>query len=640
MAGTSAVVAGAVEAATDRSLGAGVAVATAASSQTSFGIARRLLADPFAALEPERRRRVLAGPAGRAAPWLEGEYEPEAANLVESLSELITRLASERGGLLLAIDDAQVADPGSLRLLEVLHARMGDVPLAIVAGLQRRGITRDAALDRLLALPRATRVTLPPLSERGVARFVAQRLGKADDLLARTAHEVTAGSPWLLDALLARIEGGSFAALDRDSLLADVPPIVSGRVGVELGRLDPDTVAVAEALAVIGEPCALHLAANAAELDLDAAGAGADALAAAHLSTPGEPLAFLQPLIGAAVAARIAPFARAAMHRRVAEALAASGAAPELLAPHLLHTPAAGDPRTVETLRAAARSAAEADRRDHAAELLRRAFADPERRRGEPRTRRARPRRRRRGRRAEHPAARGGPGPLRRRRARAPARHARAPAPYPGRLPGGGGRGRSGARGPRGRPARRAAGRRERGRGGAPPAPGAGGDAGGDALLGGRPRGRAARGPGALRLALGVVRRVRRARRDRRAPRGLRTAGEPPRRRLPREHLQLRPHRPDEHRRPRARRGHGDRGDGEGERAPPADRPRPRPARPRPGALPAGPHRRGARRRRGFAAPPPRGLDASRRLRRRPPGRDQGRARRARPRPRSARDRP
>ena len=77
---------------------------------------------------------MLAGPAGRAAPWLEGEYEPEAANLVESLSELITRLASERGGLLLAIDDAQVADPGSLRLLEVLHARIGDVPLAIVAG--------------------------------------------------------------------------------------------------------------------------------------------------------------------------------------------------------------------------------------------------------------------------------------------------------------------------------------------------------------------------------------------------------------------------------------------------------------------------------------------------------------------------
>ena len=377
MAGTSAVLAAAAASAKKRSFAIGEAQATPAGRSTAFGVARLLLSGLVAELEGDRRPLVLTGAAARAGPWLEGDFAPESADLVESLADLTARLARELGGLALAIDDAQDADPGTLRLVEALSARVGGLPLALLIGIQERVADRDDVVYRLRAQSGAVRVSLPPLSETGIATWAAARFGEPNESLARTCHELTAGSPWLVEAVFESSEGGAITALSRDSLLAEVPAIVDGRVGVELRGLDDEATSVAEALAVIGEPCGLRLAAEVADLDLDAAGRGADALAGARLVSPGEPLGFHQPLVAAAVAGRSAPFARAAMHRRAFEALESTGAPPERLAYHLLHVPAGADPASVETLRTAARAAAEMDRREHAVALLRRALEEP-----------------------------------------------------------------------------------------------------------------------------------------------------------------------------------------------------------------------------------------------------------------------
>lgn len=105
----------------------------------------------------------------------------------------------------------------------------------------------------------------------------------------------------------------------------------------------------------------------------------AEALVAASLLAPGRPLAFVHPLVTHAVGERMSAAERHRGHRAAARLRADEGAAPELVAAHLMQTEALGDGDgdVVAALRTAARSALAKGAPEPAAAYLRRALEEP-----------------------------------------------------------------------------------------------------------------------------------------------------------------------------------------------------------------------------------------------------------------------
>ena len=117
-------------------------------------------------------------------------------------------------------------------------------------------------------------------------------------------------------------------------------------------------------------------AAALADLDEQAAFEAVDALARVDVLRPQPPLAFVHPLIRAAVYETLTPLERDRGHARAARLLANAGAEPERVAAHLLRCPR---PRmqVVATLREAARRAGGRGASESAVAYLRRALEEP-----------------------------------------------------------------------------------------------------------------------------------------------------------------------------------------------------------------------------------------------------------------------
>ena len=135
--------------------------------------------------------------------------------------------------------------------------------------------------------------------------------------------------------------------------------------------------ALARAAAVLGDGTPVAAAAQLAELDVEAAERGADALATAGILASGRPLRFAHPIARAAIYASMAPGERAIAHRRAVRVLAGIGAAPMAVVAHVCAVEPAGDPFVVDGLIAAGRSALAAGAPRQAAVLLERALAEP-----------------------------------------------------------------------------------------------------------------------------------------------------------------------------------------------------------------------------------------------------------------------
>lgn len=360
--GVSSLVRLCVEGARERGMAAGEARAVPSAEPASFGVARQLFADSWAQLS-----------AGQA---------PDDPHLIELLAGQARRLGALGPGLVLAIDDLQWCDAASLRLLLALKPWLAELPVLLVVGLHPGGDAAEPSmLAQLLDAPAIRKLSPAPLTAAAVARLAAAALDE-DDLppsFADVCAAVTAGSPWLIEVALDALRSRGLAPTAGHvlGLLENVPGPLARRVARELAGRTPAAAALAGVVAVFGEPIALRDAARLAGLDEDAAGAAADELAGIGMITPTDPLSFRQPLVGGAVAAATATFARARVHRAALDLLRAADASPERLGRHLLHLPPARDPAVVETLREAAARAAAADDRRGAVALLRRARAEP-----------------------------------------------------------------------------------------------------------------------------------------------------------------------------------------------------------------------------------------------------------------------
>jgi DNA-binding SARP family transcriptional activator/DNA-binding CsgD family transcriptional regulator len=374
----------------ERATDAGALALTARGSQLErdfpFGLVRQLFEAALA--DGERRDRVLAGSAAPTRALFGGSEAPDHAAddgdtsfaVLHGLYWLALNLAAERP-LVVVVDDLHWSDVPSLRFVAYLARRIEGVPILLVAGVRAGEPPTDAALlaevahdpSRLSILPR-------PLSEPAVATLVRARLGEdADAAFCGACHATTRGNPLLLRQLLSALASDHITP---DAAHADVARAIGSRavsnaVLLRLGRLPPAGMAVARAVAMLGEGVGVHVVAELAEIDEREVASAARALADAEILRRESPLGFVHPLVRDAVYLDLSVAEREVEHGRAADVLRQTGAAPEHVASHLLHVPARGLAWVAQALAQAGASARRQGAAESARAYLRRALEEP-----------------------------------------------------------------------------------------------------------------------------------------------------------------------------------------------------------------------------------------------------------------------
>ena len=339
-----------------------------------FGIVRQLF-DPVRFAAPADWDRLLDGAAGLAGrvfgggdPGVVEDDVPFATT--HGLYWLAANLAAARP-LIIAVDDAHWSDAPSLRWLSHLAARIDSLPVTLLLAA-RTGPDQPILFDEIRSLPSCACLELAPLSTAATAAMVTARLGgQADDALCLSCHAATGGNPFFLESLTAQLR-------DTPGPVETIGPhSVAASVLRRVGQLGGGAEALTRALAVLGGPARLRLAAGLAGLPVADAALLADKLRAADVLAPGSILEFAHPIVRTAVYESLPPGERALAHARAALLLEQDGADPERVSLHLLRTEPAGDPHAVAVLRAAAAAAGGRGAPESAAEYLRRALAEP-----------------------------------------------------------------------------------------------------------------------------------------------------------------------------------------------------------------------------------------------------------------------
>lgn len=292
--------------------------------------------------------------------------------------------------LLVAVDDAHLADPPSRRWLVEAVRRIDRLPVLLVV-TERSQYDIDPPADGFAhALSPAlvhTR-TLAPLSPDAGARLVRSVHGDASPDWVDACLRAGAGSPLLLRALLADLRD-SFAPGDLPAALPDTcaalyPGTYAAAVSWWLDSAGPATTGVARALAALDDadtpvPADADLLARTADADPARVPGWLTAMTRLGLLRPdseGRPR-YAHPLLRDAVLGGWAGAHRQAAHRRAAEAMLHRGDPPEAVAGQLLRSGPVGEAWATGALLDAADLAVRADRSDDALALLRRALDEP-----------------------------------------------------------------------------------------------------------------------------------------------------------------------------------------------------------------------------------------------------------------------
>lgn len=349
-----------------------------------FGLVRQLFQAVLAAEAGAGRAELLEGVAaivepifGRhggvgASPGQDASFAAQ-----HGLYWLAANLAA-RAPLLLCVDDAQWADPASLRWLVYLARRLEGVPVAVVVAVRSGEANASAELLEAVRTEASETVVPQPLTEGASASVVRTAFGpSADAMFCRACHETTGGNPFLLSELVRALARGdveaSAAGARRVRELG--PSAVARSVLLRLSRLPEEATVLARAVAVLDTDADVHLAAAVAGIDAGRAAAAAEALVRSQILAAGEPLRFRHPILRAAVYEELPTSRRALEHRGAAEVLASRN--PDRAAVHLLSTAPAGDPWVAEQLLHAGERAAARGAIDAATALLDRCLAEP-----------------------------------------------------------------------------------------------------------------------------------------------------------------------------------------------------------------------------------------------------------------------
>lgn len=361
--------------------------------QYPFGVALQLFEPYLSSAGARERRRVLAGAAAHAEPALTGgvrvhdETGPPEFPLLHGLHWVAANIA-ERRPLMLAVDDAHVADDASMRALLYTAQRSTDLPLLIVITTRpHEGRGAGDALTALATHPHVLRRQLVPLTEAGTASLVRSAFPAADDGFCAACWRVTRGNPFFTHELIAEllVRGQPPTAASSDDVDQAGPTTIQRATFGRIERLAAGATPLARAVAILGDGAPLTQAAALAGLTPAQARAAADELAAADVLKPAEQLGFVHPIVSQAVYLGIPSAERAQLHHEAARLLRDAGeSAVERAAPHLLQTLPTGEPWVIDCLQRAGQRALRGGSPEVAARYLLRALDE-----SPPRARRA-----------------------------------------------------------------------------------------------------------------------------------------------------------------------------------------------------------------------------------------------------------
>jgi len=275
-------------------------------------------------LVPELGQRLPERPATTS-------LDPEIARfrLFEAVVELLRRAAQDRPTVLV-LDDLHWADKPSLMLLQFLGRYLGGSRLLVVGAYRDNEVGRQHPLNDVLASlsrERVThRITLQGLAAPEVARFIEAATGVPPGPLATAVHTRTEGNPFFVRELVRLLEAeGRLEASQEELGSPVVPSTVREVVGRSRNRLSGRADQLLSEAAVIGR-----------EFDADLVGwllrlpdgelvevleeLVSSSLVAEDPALPGR-YRFSHDLVREAVYAELSAIRRAAMHRRIGEAM-------------------------------------------------------------------------------------------------------------------------------------------------------------------------------------------------------------------------------------------------------------------------------------------------------------------------------
>lgn len=347
----------------------------------AFGVVRQLFEGIVR--DPEIGPRVLAGAASSARDIFEetpGEERAASFALLHGLYWLTLNLA-EIEPVVLAIDDLHWCDASSLRFLAYLGRRLDDTPTLVAATTRPvPPATVDAdLLAELLAEPTAMHVYPQALSEAGVGVLLEEELGVAvDPTFARACFEATDGNPLMLRQLARSLqaEGTAPTAASAAGVRRAAHRALSRTVLARVGRYSSQAIAVARAVATLGNGAPPPLVAAVAGLDVAEIGPAWRELVEAEVLVR-EDLAFVHALVRDAIYFDLPGAERQELHRQAARALHEAGATVERIAGQLELAPPSGDPWVADVLIEAGTAALRRGAPDAGARHLRRALDEP-----------------------------------------------------------------------------------------------------------------------------------------------------------------------------------------------------------------------------------------------------------------------
>jgi DNA-binding CsgD family transcriptional regulator len=283
--------------------------------------------------------------------------------------------------VMLVTDDVQWCDQASLRFLAYVGRRLEGMSLVVVAGLRRsEPLWEEPLVAEMARQPGGVVIEPAPLSEAAVAHLLEARLGARPHAgFTAACHRATGGNPLLLDELARAMHAdGVRPDIASPDVVADLGPrAVSRTVLLRLARLDDDAVALARAVAVLGEGGDLAVLSAMTGLPAAAIETAGRALIRAEILRPEPPLGFVHPLIRDAVYHELSSLEREARHAQAAQLLRAAGRPAESVAAHASVLPPSGQRWVVESLHDAARIAAQRGGVVSAVSYLRRAIDEP-----------------------------------------------------------------------------------------------------------------------------------------------------------------------------------------------------------------------------------------------------------------------
>jgi DNA-binding CsgD family transcriptional regulator len=233
------------------------AIAASAERAVPLGVLHQLLAAASTPLAGGTTLSRYLDQGTGTDPALAMPGPPSRGTLTQLMRELhgeLARLARSHP-LVIAVDDAQHADPASLECLLYIIRRLRQASVLVVLTESAHSRWPDPLVHaELVRQPGYRTIRLAALSDRGVHRVLADDLGgPVGAELAAAHHRATGGNPLLLRALL-------------DDRRAAPGPAADGTGGVVAGtafcssvvacvrRSGPELTAVARALAVLDRP--------------------------------------------------------------------------------------------------------------------------------------------------------------------------------------------------------------------------------------------------------------------------------------------------------------------------------------------------------------------------------------------------